>query len=400
MIKLKKETFVKAIYIMFCVSFLLKIYNNSRTGITGGTHGGIWNLSTIIIFVITIALVINLNKIRLDMILVLGLVFLLITVVNSFVTAKEFTFSFFYNVSIIPYFIFLIILFALLAKIQINIEETFRVYIVCFFILSIFLFFNQLLEMGVSSEFYVVTDVYYLLNMLPFVLLCKKPSIRYVSIGVVAVLLIISGKRTGFIAFCVGVLLFFIIESIVNSTSRNDNKRIIITFLAVLILVVALFLILSFVFKLTFFQRIIYAFSNGESGRQKIWGRTISSLKDSSIVELIFGHGIRSVPELLNSKNALAHCDFLEIVYDFGIFALIFLVAFYVGLIIKTIQLIVSKNQYASSFTFCIVILLFMSIFSNYIIEATYATYNMITIGYILGATTNWENMYGYFKSS
>lgn len=399
MVELKKETFVKAIYIMFCISFLFKIYNNSLTGITGGSHGGIWNLATIIIFVVSIVLICKLDKVRIDIILLFGILFSILSVANSFITAKEISFSFFYNIAIIPYYIFLIVLFIILGKKNLNIDETLKVYIVCFWILSIFLLYNQLLEMDVASEYYVVTDVYYLLNMLPFVLFTKKPVVRYTAIGMVAVLLILSGKRTGFIAFCVGVLVFFIIESIVNSNSKKNSQRIIITFITAVILVVILFIILSYAFKLSFFERIIYAFTNGESGRYRIWRKTVSSLKNSSVIELIFGHGIRSVPILLNSKNALAHCDFLEIVYDFGIFTLLFFVAFYVSLIIKAVRLIVTKNQYASSFAFCIVLLLFMSMFSNYIIEATFATYNMITIGFILGATANREYMYGRFRS-
>lgn len=43
------------------------------------------------------------------------------------------------------------------------------------------------------------------------------------------------------------------------------------------------------------------------------------------------------------------------------------------------------KNQYASILVFALVIAMFLSMFSNYVVDATYITYCMIIFGLIFG---------------
>ena len=232
---------------------------------------------------------------------------------------------------IVPYFLIILSLFYDIASVVGSRALNMKVFATTFFVLTIFVAYLLVGNRTLDEESFVVADVYYSLNMLPFVFLSKRKALRYSATFATAFALVLSGKRTGFVAFALGLIIFYLISSLC-SKSKSEKKKSLLALIITFFTVIVVFVVLSTKFDLEFFDRIVIAFTEGESGRQEIWDKIIKDIRRSSVLELLFGHGLQSVPVLIGSKNALAHCDYLEIFYDFGLFAFLLYVLFWIFL--------------------------------------------------------------------
>lgn len=376
----KKTTAISLIFILLCVGFLLKINNTAHTELATGI-GGVWNIVTI--FIYAYRLLFFKSK-RLPTYYISGVLFCFFAIFVSILNVQSLSVSFLYNILIIPYFLIILHLFELAGERYGRRLLENKWYYISYFTIAVFVgiyLYGYLSSNGIR---YVVTDAYYLLTMLPLLLLSKNKWTKYGGIVSAAIVLLLSGKRTGFVAFVVGLLVFFLIDGYCSKAFIEKYKKTLRT-AAIILIGVAFLSFIAQYFGLNFFQRLETAFTEGEGGREIIWRRIIDAMKDASIREWIFGHGIKQVPILIGSKNALAHCDFLEILYDYGVISLAFIVGFWLSIIKKGIRMIRTKEPMSGAVIYTIIVALFLSAFSNYIIDATYITYSMITLGLIFG---------------
>ena len=380
--KKTKLNAITVLLILLCLGFFLKIRNNANTpNVT--TVGGIWNIITIIVYIYWFIFVFN-KKLKISGLMLVGVSFVLISVVTSIINMKDLSISFIYNLMIVPYFLIILSLFYDIASVVGSRALNMKVFATTFFVLTIFVAYLLVGNRTLDEESFVVADVYYSLNMLPFVFLSKRKALRYSATFATAFALVLSGKRTGFVAFALGLIIFYLISSLC-SKSKSEKKKSLLALIITFFTVIVVFVVLSTKFELEFFDRIVIAFTEGESGRQEIWDKIIKDIRRSSVLELLFGHGLQSVPVLIGSKNALAHCDYLEIFYDFGLFAFLLYVSFWILLIIRCLKMIKAKDKYSAVASFSLIISLFLSLFSNFAIDATFITYSMITFGTIFG---------------
>lgn len=377
---INKTTAISLIFILLCVGFLQKINNTAHTESATGI-GGVWNVVTI--FIYACRLLFFKSK-RLPTYYISGVLFCFFAILASILNVQSLSVSFLYNILIIPYFLIILHLFELAGEIYGRRLLENKWYYISYFAIAVLVgiyLYGYLSSNGIR---YVVTDAYYLLTMLPLLLLSKNKWIKYGGIVSASIVLLLSGKRTGFVAFVVGLLVFFLIDGYCSKFFIEKFKKMFRT-AAIILIGIAFLSFIAQYFDLNFFQRLEMAFTEGEGGREIIWGRIIDAMKDASIGEWIFGHGIKQVPILIGSKNALAHCDFLEILYDYGIIPLIFIVGFWFSIIKKSISMLRTKEPMSGAVIYSIIVSLFLSAFSNYIIDATYITYSMITLGLIFG---------------
>ena len=96
---------------------------------------------------------------------------------------------------------------------------------------------------------------------------------------------------------------------------------------------------------------------------------------------MLFGNGNGSIGELVGGH---AHNDFLEFLYEYGLFAFVLYVVFYILLIKETIKMYKHGYVYAKEFTCSVVVALCMSMFSFYAIDCTHITSSSICQGLIL----------------
>ncbi|MBE6740170.1 MAG: O-antigen ligase family protein [Ruminococcaceae bacterium] len=389
----KKNRIISFVYIILCMGFLLKIKNTSNTpNVTSA--GGIWNVVTVALYVIWFFIVIVFNKkIALRTHGMFGVLFSIMAMISSIMHTGGYTVSFLYNLAIIPYFMFILSLFTELGRRYGEESLQLGIYSITFFLISLYVGYFMIGYQSTGDSMYVITDVYYSLNMLPLLLLVKNKIVKYASVGLTAFILILSGKRTGFIALLIGMLIYYIVTAYCNKNLKEKTKTI-FGMIAAMVVIGFLFTYLTKFYELDLLERLETAFNEGEGGREKIWGKIIEDLRESSLFEILFGHGLKSVPALIGSKNALAHCDYLEIIYDYGIIAFIFYIGFWLAIIGKVISSIINKSQYAGILAFAVVIAMFLSMFSNYVIDATYITYSMIIFGIIFGIMEREEKNY------
>ena len=121
--------------------------------------------------------------------------------------------------------------------------------------------------------------------------------------------LLLCMKRTGFIAFVAGIVVYILVEY--RSAPKGSKKRAFVLLGGLLALTAMYFFIMENT-RGTFsvIDRLLSTGQTSNEGREDVWPVVISMIRHSDIIALIFGHGFDTVIE--NSPLALsAHCDFL-----------------------------------------------------------------------------------------
>ncbi len=187
---------------------------------------------------------------------------------------------------------------------------------------------------------------YIILYFLPFMLCVKWKVFRIVGIVVTLIAIMFSLKRGGFIAFAVGVSIYYYIYLV-----KIQKKRFKV-FGWVVLIVLALgvsWLIINVnnnYLDDMMFTRLDDIQESGGSGRMDLFLYHLGKLYNSNPIELIFGHGwcgtIRGERVPLT-----AHNDFIEVIYDFGIFGFVYFIMFIISLLKFTNKLIKDKSEYA-----------------------------------------------------
>ena len=219
-------------------------------------------------------------------------------------------------------------------------------------IYSLYLFFTTDLfvnQGGMDAFFFIM--VY-----LPFVLMMdNKRSIKLIMYLVFLVLAFISLKRSIIIAFMASSIVYLLLIS---------HKKLYLKWYFWVLLVSLYFFINYFLGFIS--ETLLYRFSNmsedGGSGRDIMYKRILEAFVNSDAGNIFFGHGFQSVRSL-DSDNRLAHNDFLELLYDFGIFGCFVYIAFLLSLIKTMINTHRRKSakktvfvSFVSSFVFFIIL--------------------------------------------
>lgn len=165
---------------------------------------------------------------------------------------------------------------------------------------------------------------YWVLWILPLIMVGKFKICRYISIFIVLLVLFSSIKRAGIVAFTLSFLVYLYYKF----RGNNQNAFVNVLFGGIIIsFFVYLFYILGTSGDNYIFERFENIAEDEGSGRLDVWKETIHLISQSDLMGLLFGHGDNAV--LRDSTLFLsAHNDFLEILYDYGFFA--FLVFFYI----------------------------------------------------------------------
>ena len=121
-----------------------------------------------------------------------------------------------------------------------------------------------------------------------------------------------------------------------------------------------------------------------DESRYEIWMITNKLIGDSNLFQYLFGHGFNAVLRD-NPMKYSAHNDFLEIMYDFGLFVLIAYIILHIKLYKKSVELVKSKSKYAAAFIFSVVVFELNSMVSHIIIYPYHAMIFAFVWGCILG---------------
>lgn len=223
----------------------------------------------------------------------------------------------------------------------------------------------------------------------PFVMMMNKRKwLKYTLFILLMALAFMSLKRSIIIAVVVSFFLYLLL------TNHKAMLRKWYFWLGLLCVVyVGLYL------YETMGEMIAYRFSTmeegGGSGRDVIYQRVFDSVKQSDFGSLFFGHGYMSVIAINDFK--LAHNDFLQLLYDYGIVGLVFFVSFLLSLCALAIRkyrsrkILLVADSY-ESFVFAISLYILMCVFNCFIYSKTWMAPMFLSVGMMYGILKNKDN--------
>lgn len=225
----------------------------------------------------------------------------------------------------------------------------------------------------------VINISYYPLYLLPLFLCIDKKIIRVIGLIVVFAVVISSGKRGGSIALFFALFVYLMIKV---TGQRKQNKLLHLTLFLAIAAVVGYFAIekladsdLLIAFRLKEME--------GGSGRSDIWADVIRMILNSNPFQLIFGHGYGAVTTHSSGKM-VAHNDFLELMYDYGLIVSIIYISLHANIIKKTVRMVKEHSFYAAPMAFSYAVFLVNSMVSHIFIYPKYIMLYALTWGAIL----------------
>lgn len=226
----------------------------------------------------------------------------------------------------------------------------------------------------------VVNFAYYPLYLFPLLLCIDKRIIRIIGIVVIFAVVVSSGKRGGMVALVLALFVYLMIK-IMGQNKRNRFLRLLL-FLAIVV-----FAGYFAVDKLAESDLMIVSrfedVGEGGSGRSDIWANVINMILNSNPFQWILGHGYGAVTADSSAKM-VAHNDFLELMYDYGLIVLFIYISLHVRIIKWTIRLVKEHSFYAAPMAFSYAVFLVNSMVSHFFIYPKYIMLYALSWGAIL----------------
>lgn len=219
---------------------------------------------------------------------------------------------------------------------------------------------------------YHMGTAYWILFLFPILLYTPHKWLRYVGLALVGAILFASFKRGGIMAFGLGLFAYLLVKEVF--IGRKISK--LMYFVIALMALAAVFLVVDNALDNLFTERFLNIKDDGGSGRNQVWATTWQMILQSDFENLLFGHGYNSV--LTDSPLGLsAHNDFLECIYDFGLFGSLFYLVLHISLIRQIFRNIRLRNPEAAIMAFTYTFFLVLSLISHVLIYPWFAFMGM-----------------------
>ena len=221
-----------------------------------------------------------------------------------------------------------------------------------------------------------INAVYYPLLLLPITYYGEKRLPKIMILLLFGIVLTISAKRTAFFAL---LAIAFVPELLGYADYKNNRKRISRICLLLILCIIFYFVVehYSNTMSSNLFLRLTHLTEDGGSGRVQIYEKVWSAYKNEDIIHRLLGHGFNGV-SLTTNIGTSAHNDFLEILYDYGVVALVTYIVYVIKLIVYSFSLRRQNSIHYSAFITSIVVYIIMSSTSHLIIYPTYIAYPVI----------------------
>ncbi len=256
--------------------------------------------------------------------------------------------------------------------------------IVCFILLSLYYIIN-IQESLIIDHLKQNNASFSILLFLPFIACIGNEKFKTIAFVLVFLMILISLKRGSFVAFFVAVLAYNISHSLISGGKRG----VIYVVIAGMIFFCGAQYYIENIdnrFVSTIVERFNNISEDKGSGRLDIYEEVWDEIQNSSILNLILGHGWTQV-ETTTRGGVSAHNDFLEVLYDFGIVGFLIYILLLVRLIKYAIMLNRNKIATAPALWAAIAIIIVMSCISHIVIYPKYFLLTSMSLGYILGTS-------------
>lgn len=392
----KKVVHNRVLSIWLIISFLyavLKMYRNSIDGSTASS-GGIWNVMNIGYVVLAVLLLMSCIKkgVSLPGVISESFVCSFYIAFVSLLNPRTLNVNMIFNYMMLFYFASVAVTFYYSTS-KGFFKTEYKLFNVLYFVLAAFTLYLMYARIAFNRLSIYQSDSYFLLCALPMVMLFDKGTKMYIKIALLVVCLILAAKRTGFIALAGAIFVYYLIDCIQKKNVDAFLKVALKILLVVAVFVVA-YSVLATKFNLTLLDRMETIASDGGSGRDDIYTGVLQAIWRSDFFDIFFGHGMSGIQVVFGRKSG-AHNDFLEFMYNYGIFSVVLLIYVYVKMVLMCIKMTKSGYPGAKSVGASIVISLLMSLFTNYFVTFTHITMTATFWGIVV---SDWEH-YLYNKS-
>lgn len=225
-------------------------------------------------------------------------------------------------------------------------------------------YFYIMSKIFLSGEAPHMVVSYFVLFMLPFILMTCGRIRQSIFVIFTAFVLITSVKRGGIITMAGSLFVFGLVYNII---SPRVNWGAIFGGMLLVVALGGMFVFMADTDENNLIERFQGISDDEGSGRTVVWGQTIKIIEGSDAISFISGHGYNTVYRD-SAVGLSAHNDFLEVTYDYGIIGLIIYVLAVLSLLRDCILLIFRRSKYAPPFAMMLAIYLFTSMASHVII--------------------------------
>lgn len=243
-----------------------------------------------------------------------------------------------------------------------ELKDFFATWIIVGMLIIAYFFLQNWRFMNAIDEAHMGT-AYWILFLMPILLHTPHKWLRYAGLILVGAILFASFKRGGILALGCGLLAYLFVKEIF--IGRKFTK--LIFFVIAIMALAIVFIVVDNALDNLFTERFMNIKDDGGSGRDQVWATTWRMIQQSEFEHLLFGHGHNSV--LTNSPLRLsAHNDFLECIYDFGLFGSLFYFMLHISLIRQIFRNIRLRNPEAAIMAFTYSFFLILSLMSHVLI--------------------------------
>lgn len=218
----------------------------------------------------------------------------------------------------------------------------------------VFMYMGQTLVNDIGADEVTNNMGYMFVSLIPMLyFFYRTPLIQYILLLTCLFFVILGMKRGAIMVGAISMLIF-----LASGLKGGGKKRKTITFtLAVSFVVVATLYIGYMVDNSQYFSQRIEQTKNGDSSnRDFIYGNIWNaSINETNVLNILFGHGANST---VRQCGTFAHQDWLETLYNNGLFGVLILASFYI-IFLRTV--LKSKRRLPVQYYFCFMTLFVMS---------------------------------------
>lgn len=261
-------------------------------------------------------------------------------------------------------------------------KQVAKQYVLLIFFIVIFVFvysYNSLLVF--KGDYSSFNAGYFVLYLFPLCLYFINNKYKIILIVSTILIIAISAKRGALISFVGGLMIYYYLK---NNTSLKSFVKYCLWIAGMSIL----FIVIDESMGRFVSSRLYEIKDDGGSGRTEIWESVWNLISNTNGIEMIIGHGYRSVIRN-NGLGYSSHNDYLEVIYDFGWLGFVLMILFMVHFVKLTINEIVNKSEESPILAMSLFIYIMASAVSHIIIAPLYASIFGISWGILLKKNLN-----------
>ena len=230
---------------------------------------------------------------------------------------------------------------------SLGIPENFKKITVCGVGTILFFSVIHLMQMGSIDINMAISGVSYCVAVLPLIYLFFSEHLKKPLTVVILVIVMISTKRTSFLALLIGIFVYCISDTVVQEMAVKKRNRMLALFIAAIVVSLVGYYLLEYSNL-----DIILRFTNEDgtmSGRIRLWEMILSAYENQGLLGKLIGNGMHAVKYKINPYGLgwYAHNSFIEMLYDYGAVGLATLLVFVISIIKRAIRMNRKKSSLA-----------------------------------------------------